>query len=155
MQRIYNVNLNENYCSKYFRKSIIIILRKSQKKFYSFVFLYKLIVLFNIINKFIKYIIIKRINFLTKKHNLLFRIYFEIKKKNIYEIRIALYNRTYTRCIKQKINNYDCIFKCNKCIRQYNTREIVIQFENETFKRENNTINKFFFELQNNDFENR
>ena len=80
LQRIFNVDLNENYCSKHFRKSIIITLRKSQKKFYSLAISYKLIVLLNIISKLMKFILVKRINFLTKKHDLLSRTHFEVRK---------------------------------------------------------------------------
>ena len=80
LQRIFNVDLNENYCSKHFRKSIIIALRKSQKKFYSLAASYRLIILLNTINKLIKFILVRRINFLTKKHDLLSRTHFEVKK---------------------------------------------------------------------------
>ena len=80
LQRIFNVDLNEDYCSKHFRKSIIIALRKSQKKFYSLAASYRFIVLFNTISKLMKFILVRRINFLTKKHDLLSRTHFEVKK---------------------------------------------------------------------------
>ena len=73
LQRIFNVDLNENYCSKHFRKSIIIALRKSQKKFYSLAASYRLIALLNTISKLMKFILVRRISFLTKKHDLLSR----------------------------------------------------------------------------------
>ena len=60
--------------------SFIIALRKSQKKFYSLATSYRLIVLLNTINKLKKFILIRRINFLTKKHDLLSRTHFEVKK---------------------------------------------------------------------------
>ena len=71
LHRIFNASLDENYCSKHFRNSITITLRKSQKNCYAISTTYRLITLFNIINKFMKYILIKRINYLTKTYNLL------------------------------------------------------------------------------------
>ena len=81
LQRIFNVSLNQEYCSKHFRKSITIALRKSQKKFYSLVSSYRSIVLLNIISKIMKFILIRRINFLAKNYNLLSRTHFDVRKE--------------------------------------------------------------------------
>ena len=80
LQRIFNVNLKMNYCSKHFKKSITIAMRKSQKKIYSFAFSYRSIVLLNTINKIMKFILIKRINYLAKMYNLLSRTHFNVRK---------------------------------------------------------------------------
>ena len=80
LQRIFNVNLKIKYCSKHFRKSITITMRKSQKKIYSLAFSYRSIVLLNTISKIMKFILIKRINYLTKTYNLLSRTHFETRK---------------------------------------------------------------------------
>ena len=58
LQRIFNVNLKINYCSKHFKKSITIAMRKSQKEIYSFAFSYRSITLLNTINKIMKFILI-------------------------------------------------------------------------------------------------
>ena len=71
LHRIFNAFLNENYCSKHFHNSITITLRKSQKSCFIISSTYRLITLLNIINKLMKYILIKRINYLTKTYKLL------------------------------------------------------------------------------------
>ena len=105
LQRIFNVNIKTKYCSKHFRKSIIIVFRKSQKKIYSFATSYKSITLFNIINKIMKFILIKRINYLTKTYDLLSRTYFEIKK-NTFTKHVLHYmiKRIHSIWNKNKIN---------------------------------------------------
>ena len=80
LQRIFNVSLKMNYCSKQFRKSITITMRKSQKKIYSFAFSYRSITLLNTISKIMKFILIRRINYLAKMYNLLSRTHFDAKK---------------------------------------------------------------------------
>ena len=80
LQRIYNVNLNENYCSEHFRKSVTIALRKPDKDIYSMTISYRPIALLNIISKLMEFILTKRISFLAKEHDLLSRTHFGARK---------------------------------------------------------------------------
>ena len=57
--------------SFYFKKTVIIILRKSRKKNYSKLLFFKLIALLNMLNKILKSIILKRLCYVVKTHNTL------------------------------------------------------------------------------------
>jgi hypothetical protein len=61
-----------SYHSRYFREIHIIILKKSRKKNYTNVKTYKSIAFLNIFDKILKSVIARRINDLTKTHNLFF-----------------------------------------------------------------------------------
>ena len=71
LQRIFNVSIEEDYCSKHFRNSVIIALRKSDKSSYAVVSFYRSIALLNIIDKIMKLIIARRIAYLAETHGLL------------------------------------------------------------------------------------
>ena len=71
LQRIFNVSIEEDYCSKHFRNSVIIALRKSDKSSYAVVSFYRPITLLNIIDKIMKLIIVRRIAYLAEIHELL------------------------------------------------------------------------------------
>ena len=58
-----------------FKNSIIIVLRKPNKGDYTIIKTYKPVILFNIINKIIKLIIIRRINYLAEIYGLLLKTY--------------------------------------------------------------------------------
>ncbi len=57
----------------YFKKTIIIMLRKSRKKNYFKLLFFKLIALLNTLNKILKLIILKRLRYVIKTHNILLR----------------------------------------------------------------------------------
>ena len=78
--RIFNVCLKESYCSKHFRDSIIITLKKSKKNHYSTIVSYRSIALLNIMNKIMKLIVVKRINYLIETYNLLSITHMRAKK---------------------------------------------------------------------------
>ena len=59
---IFNIYMNVNYCSQHFKKSITIILRKSEKDDYTQIKTYRSIILFNTIDKVLKKIMINRIS---------------------------------------------------------------------------------------------
>ena len=104
LQRIFNVNLKIKYCSKHFRKSITITMRKSQKKIYSFAFSYRSITLLNTINKIMKFILIRRINYLTKTYNLSSRTHFETRKSTFTEHALHyMMKRIHSTWNKEKI----------------------------------------------------
>ena len=78
--RIFNVCLKKSYCSKHFRDSIIITLRKSKKSHYFTIVSYRSIALLNIMSKIMKFIVIKRINYLIETYNLLSITHMKVKK---------------------------------------------------------------------------
>ena len=78
--RIFNACLKESYCSKHFRDSIIITLRKSKKSHYFTIASYRSIALLNIMSKIMKFIVIKRINYSIETYNLLSITHIRIKK---------------------------------------------------------------------------
>ncbi len=64
----------------YFKKTIIIILRKLKKKNYLKLLSFKFIALFNTLDKILKSIILKRLCYIIKAHNILFNTQIRIKK---------------------------------------------------------------------------
>ena len=78
--RIFNVSLDESYCSTHFRNSVTIALRKSSKKHYFIVAFYRSISLLNTISKIMKYILTKRISYLAKTYQLLSRTHMRVRK---------------------------------------------------------------------------
>ena len=61
LKKMFQACLKTKHCSSYFRRSITIILRKFEKEFYNIFKIYKFIILFNIINKALKSILINRL----------------------------------------------------------------------------------------------
>ena len=74
---IYNTNLELNYYSIHFKNSIMIFLRKIDKSDYVIFKFFKFIILFNMINKIMKSIIIMCFNYAAKIFNFLFKNYFK------------------------------------------------------------------------------
>jgi hypothetical protein len=72
LMNLFRVCATLNYRSRCFREIHIIILKKSKKKNYTNVKTYKSITLLNTLNKVLKSVIARRINDLTKAHDLLF-----------------------------------------------------------------------------------
>jgi len=77
------MNIKSRYFSIIFKKSIKIIIYKSNKLNYTKFNIYKFIILKNIINKILKNIITKNIIYLTKIYHLFSSYYFEEKSKYI------------------------------------------------------------------------
>jgi hypothetical protein len=69
---LFRVCVTLNYHSRCFREIHIIVLKKSRKKNYTNVKTYKSIALLNTLNKVLKWVIARRIDDLTKIHDLLF-----------------------------------------------------------------------------------
>ena len=80
LYRIYNVYLEKNYYLEHFRNAITIVLRKLNKSNYFTITSYRSIAFLNILNKIFEFILIKRVNYLTKTHKLLSRIYMKAKR---------------------------------------------------------------------------
>ena len=70
---LFNVCLNNDYCYDRFKELITITFKKLIKENYSQLKVYKLITLLNTLNKALKLIIVKRINYLTEIFDLFFK----------------------------------------------------------------------------------
>ena len=78
--KIYNSCLATKYCSKHFRNTVTIVLRKSNKNDYAVATSYRSIVLLNTISKLMKYIIARRLSYLAKTYHLLSRTQMKVRK---------------------------------------------------------------------------
>ncbi len=65
----------------YFKKTIIIMLRKLRKKNYFKLLFIKLIALLNTLNKILKFIILKRLRYVVKTHNTLLNIQIKARRQ--------------------------------------------------------------------------
>ena len=70
LHRIFNVYITNEYYSDHFRISVTVILLKSDKN-HSILKDYRSIALLNTIEKIMKFILVRRITYLAKTHNLL------------------------------------------------------------------------------------
>jgi hypothetical protein len=87
---IFNQSLRLEYCFKHFKEFITMFFRKINKSNYFVFKVYRFIALLNILNKLMKSIMTIRLNYAAKKHNLLFKEYFE-NKKNIVSKHVLHY----------------------------------------------------------------
>ncbi|UQC82362.1 zinc knuckle, partial [Colletotrichum lupini] len=69
----------------YFKKSTTVILRKLGKNNYIVPKVYRLIALFNIVNKIINTIIVKKLSYLAKTYRLLLNSYISKKRRRLIE----------------------------------------------------------------------
>jgi len=76
--------------SSYFKKTIIIILRKLRKKDYLKSSSFKFITLLNTLNKMLKSIILKRLRYVAKAHNTLFNTQIKIKRQCLIDTMLQL-----------------------------------------------------------------
>ncbi len=65
----------------YFKKAITIMLRKSRKKNYSKLLFLKFIALLNTLDKILKSIILKRLRYVVKTHNILLNTQIRVRKQ--------------------------------------------------------------------------
>ena len=87
---IFNKNFDLKYCSLQFRNSITISLRKNVKFDYIIFKTYRSIALLNIMSKTIKSIIIIKLNYATKKHDLFSKKHFD-ERKNTFSKHVLHY----------------------------------------------------------------
>jgi hypothetical protein len=88
---LFRVCAKLNYHSMCFKKAHIIALKKSRKKNYTNIKIYKSIVLLNTLDKTLKSIIAQRINDLTKTHDLLFVNQMSERKNRSCETTLKLF----------------------------------------------------------------
>jgi len=74
----------------YFKKTIIIILRKLEKKIYLELLSFRFIVLLNILNKILKLIILKHFYYIVKVYSTLFNIQIRVQKQRLIDIILQL-----------------------------------------------------------------
>ncbi len=67
----------------YFKKTIIIILRKLEKKNYLEFSSFRFIILFDTLNKMLKLIILKRLRYVVKAYNTLLDTQIKIRKQRL------------------------------------------------------------------------
>ncbi len=76
--------------SSYFKKTITIMLRKSRNKNYFKSLFFKLIALLNILNKILKLIILKRLRYVIKTHDILSNTQIRIRKQRLIDTMLQL-----------------------------------------------------------------
>jgi hypothetical protein len=90
LMNLFKICAEQNYHSRYFRKTHIISLKKSNKSNYMNFKTYKFIALFNILNKTLKSIIVKQISNFAKTHKLLFETHISERRKRACETTLKL-----------------------------------------------------------------
>ncbi len=93
LTNLFKVCTEQNYHPRCFKKTHIISLKKSNKSNYMNLKTYKLIAFFNILNKTLKSIIVKRINNLTKTHKLLFETQMNKRREKTCETTLKLFTK--------------------------------------------------------------
>ena len=89
LRKLFQTSLNNQYCSKHFKKSITIFLKKLDKNTYNIFKIYKSIILFNIIDKIFESIMTNKLAWATKTHNLLFNLH--IRKRRDISLKLTIY----------------------------------------------------------------
>jgi len=74
----------------YFKKTVIIILRKSRKKNYFKLLFFRLIALLNIINKILKSIILKCLRYVIETYNTLLNIQIKARRQHLIDTILQL-----------------------------------------------------------------
>jgi hypothetical protein len=90
LMNLFRVCVELNYHSRCFKIAHIIILKKFNKKDYFDVKTYRFIILLNTLNKILKSIIIRRINSLTKIHDMFFASQISDRKNRSCETTLKL-----------------------------------------------------------------
>ncbi len=74
----------------YFKKAITIILRKLRKKNYFKLLFFNLIALLNILNKILELIILKRLCYVVKTHNILLSTQIKVRRQYLIDTILRL-----------------------------------------------------------------
>jgi hypothetical protein len=88
---LFVVCIQQTYHSKTFKKVNIITLKKIDKKDYTISKMYRSITLLNIIEKILKFIMNKKISWITKTHWLLFDTFMKCRKNRSIETTLKFY----------------------------------------------------------------
>ncbi len=90
LMSLFRICAKQNYHSRCFKKTHTIFLKKSNKSNYTNLKTYKSIAFFNILNKTLKSIIVKRINNFAKTHKLLFETQMNERRRRACETTLKL-----------------------------------------------------------------
>jgi hypothetical protein len=145
---LFRICVELNYHSRCFRIAHIIAFKKLNKKDYFNVKTYKFITLLNTLNKVLKSIIIRRINSLTKTHDMFFASQMNDRKNRSCETTLKLFIEqihTIWNMKKYKITTflsmnaidvYDHVFKKRLLhnLRKINTSNWIIRWTNDFMK---------------------
>jgi hypothetical protein len=93
LMNLFKICAKQNYHSRCFKKTYIISLKKSDKSNYMNFKTYRFIAFFNIFDKTLKSIIVKRINNLAKTHKLLFETQMNERWKRTCETTLKLFTK--------------------------------------------------------------
>ncbi len=91
LMSLFRICAKQNYHSRCFKKTHTIFLKKSNKSNYTNLKTYKSIAFFNILNKTLKSIIVKRINNFAKTHKLLFETQMNERRRRACETTLKLF----------------------------------------------------------------
>jgi hypothetical protein len=93
LMNLFSICAKQNYHSRCFKKTHIISVKKSNKSNYTNFKTYKFIAFFNILDKTLKSIIVKRINNLAKTHKLLFETQMNERQKKACKTTLKLFTK--------------------------------------------------------------
>ena len=106
LKQMFQICFRTKHCSSHFRQSITMTLRKFEKEFYNILKTYKLIALFNIIDKTFESILINRLVWITKTYELLSNLYLDERKNISSKMTIhTLIKRIHVEWEKKLIDN--------------------------------------------------
>jgi hypothetical protein len=107
------VCIQKTYHSKAFKKVNIITLKKVDKRDYTISKTYRLIALLNIIEKILKFIMSKKISWITKTHRLLFHTFMKCRKNRLIKTILKFFIEQIHIIWEQKINRVITLLNLN------------------------------------------
>jgi hypothetical protein len=110
---LFVVCIQQTYHSKAFKKVNIITLKKVDKKDYTISKTYRLIALLNIIEKILKFIMSKKISWITKTHRLLFDTFMKCRKNRSTETILKFLTEQIHIVWEQKTNRVITLLSLN------------------------------------------
>jgi hypothetical protein len=93
LMNLFKICAEQNYHSRCFKKTHIIFLKKLNKSNYTNLKMYRFIAFFNILDKTLKSIIVRRINNFAKTHKLLFETQMSERRKRTCETALKLFTK--------------------------------------------------------------
>jgi hypothetical protein len=125
---LFRVCAKQNYHSLCFKEAHIIILKKSNKKNYTNIKVYRSIAVLNILDKALKSIITQRINDLTKTHDLLLINQRSERKDRSCETTLELFTKQiHTIWNMREKSDFVAEHECDRCVRLCLERTFIAQ----------------------------
>jgi hypothetical protein len=110
---LFIICIQQTYHLKTFKKVNIITLKKIDKKDYTILKTYRSIALLNIIEKILKFIMSKKISWITKTHRLLFDTFMKCRKNRSIKTILKLFTEQIHIVWKQKTNRIITLLNLN------------------------------------------